>query len=474
MSRIASFVNLIGQSKISILGAALVTSAVLGDLILIIGEILFFQSNPYIGIIIYAVFPAIGIGGLVLIPIGTLWTARRRGASSLKDSFSALKVTNFRHVFQVVFLLTMVNLVVFGSVGYRSFHFMESREFCGTMCHQPMHAEFNTYQNSPHSEIGCVECHIGSGVGWLIKSKLDGTRQLIAMLLDDYSRPIATPLHNLRPARDVCEVCHHPESFHGNLIKVIQDFEPDEKNTRHYTVLNMRVGGGEAPGRKARGIHWHVSREQRLRYYAADEKREEILRVEQLSDDGITRVWTRSGVKIPPEASDPANMRNMDCVDCHNRPTHIYLPPGRALDEKLEFGEIDRSIPWIRKLSEEIITREYASHDDATLKISELTTIYRERYPEHWEEFGARVEAAVPVLQKIYNLYVHPEMNIKWNTYPSLIGHPTPATQACFRCHDGLLRDEQGKTISADCDSCHYILADRERDPMVLRALEDR
>jgi len=466
--------SLIGQSKISILGAAVTTSAILGDIILVVGEILFFETNPYIGIVSNVVFPAIAVMGLVMIPIGVFWKAKTRGARSLKDSAKVLKIADIKRVFQVVFLLTMVNLVIFAAVGYRGYHFMESEDFCGTLCHQPMHAEYGVYKASPHSKISCVECHIGSGVSWLIKSKLDGTRQLIAMMLDDYSRPIPTPLHQLRPARDVCEVCHRPESFHGNLIKVIQTFEPDEANTRLYTILNMRVGGGDATGRKARGIHWHVSKEQWLRYYAADEKREDILRVERVDATGVTRVWTRPGVEIPPAAMVPANMRVMDCIDCHNRPTHIYLPPDRALNERMELGEIDPKIPWIRKLSEEFLTQEYASHDDATARIAELPEIYRERYPEHWEKFGRLVEAAVPVLQHAYNLYVHPEMNIEWNTYPSLIGHPTSATQGCFRCHDGLLQDEQGQTITADCTACHYVLADRERDPLILRSLEDR
>ena len=37
-------------------------------------------------------------------------------------------------------------------------------------------------------------------------------------------------------------------------------------------------------------------------------------------------------------------MREMDCIDCHNRPSHIYLSPDDALDRKLAEGEIPRSI----------------------------------------------------------------------------------------------------------------------------------
>ena len=474
MNRILAFLRLIAQSKISLLGAAVTTSAILGDIILIIGEIFFFETNPYIGIVVYVVFPSIAIFGLVLIPAGVAWKAKRRGAKTLKEGITALKVRSLKQVLSVVFGLSMLNLVVFASVGYRSIHFMESREFCGVLCHEPMRPEYEAYMRSPHSSIACVDCHVGSGVGWLIKSKLDGTRQLLAMLKSDYSKPIQTPLHNLRPARDVCEVCHRPENFHGNLMKVIQTFESDEQNTRNYTVLNLRVGGGTSEDRKARGIHWHVSEDHFIRYYATDEKRENIVWVEQVNSDGTSRIWRRPGTDSPTEVSDDEGLRRMDCVDCHNRPTHIYMPPDKALNEQLELGAVDPQIPWIRKLAEELITQSYSSEQEARDGIATLPEVYRQRYPEAYEANREQIELAVPALQRIYRLNVHPSMRIEWNTYPSLIGHPTSATSACFRCHDGLLQDAQGATITADCEACHFVLADKERDPIILRFLEDR
>ena len=106
--------------------------------------------------------------------------------------------------------------------------------------------------------------------------------------------------------------------------------------------------------------------------------------------------------------------------------------------------------------------------------IASLPDLYRERYPELWPEYEPQVSAAVPALQEIHRTFVHPDMNIQWNTYNSLIGHATPHTQACFRCHNGILRDDEGVPITVDCKACHYILADRETDPRILDRLERR
>ena len=41
----------------------------------------------------------------------------------------------------------------------------------------------------------------------------------------------------------------------------------------------------------------------------------------------------------------------MDCVDCHNRATHIYQDPEAAVDEALAAGRIDRDLPFAKKVA---------------------------------------------------------------------------------------------------------------------------
>lgn len=470
---IRDFFGLISRSRLSIVGAVMVTTAFLADSIIIVSEVFFFQSNPYIGIFVWVLFPMIGFGGLALIPFGLWWKARTKGARSFKEISKLGKVVNRRHFFQMILGLSFLNLLIFGTVGWQALHYMESPQFCGAVCHVVMEPEFRVYERSPHSEVDCVECHIGSGVGHLIQSKLDGTRQLWGVLTNDFDRPIKTPIHNLRPAREVCGSCHFPESFHGNVIKVIENFEPDENNTRKVTVLSMNVGGGTGPNKKASGIHWHVDKGSAIRYYSSDPQRENILRVEHTRPDGTVRVWNHTEFPMPEEIN-PDGYRQMDCVDCHNRPTHIFLPPEKALDEWLSDGLLDPSIPWIRAIGEEIVRIEYESTEAALAGIAELPELYKQRYPEHWEEFGEKVKASVPVLQDMHSLYVYPQMNLQWNTYSSMLGHPTEHTNACFRCHNGVMLDEENIPITTECAACHSVLADKEQDPMILRILEDR
>jgi len=87
------------------------------------------------------------------------------------------------------------------------------------------------YQEGPHSRVACVQCHIGPGAPWFVKSKMSGLRQVYAVTFNTHSRPIPSPVHDLRPARDTCEQCHWPEKFHGDKIRTIRTYADDEANT---------------------------------------------------------------------------------------------------------------------------------------------------------------------------------------------------------------------------------------------------
>jgi hypothetical protein len=475
MKRLAAFIHLMGSNKLSSVGAALVTACFIADVLLIVAGLSARHSQPYLGIFSYLLLPGMIVFGLFLIPIGIYLRVRKLGGGFSLQAVSRLaesaRIGRVSRVLQVLLLLTLVNLMFFAIIGYEGYQYTESTAFCGQLCHQVMEPEFTTYSHSPHSKVLCVDCHIGPGAGWFVKSKLSGVRQVFAVLLNTYPRPIPTPVENLRPAREVCEVCHRPSIFTGNRIKVIETFEKDRDNTRLYTVLNLRVGHGGDARRPARGIHWHVSNHNQVRYYATDIKRQNIVWVQLTRSDGSQRVWIRPESDVDPDRIPREDIRLMDCVDCHNRPTHIYLPPDVALNERMADGSIDPSIPWIRRLGEEVLVKRYETTKEAMAGIATLASIYEERYPEVWQNRREDIEAAIKVLQEVHALYVYPDMNVQWNTYPSLIGHPTPETPRCFRCHDGVLRDSQDEPITLDCDACHYVLATRQKDPAILKLL---
>ncbi len=90
-----------------------------------------------------------------------------------------------------------------------------------------------------HARVACVDCHIGPGASWFVQSKLSGLRQVLAVMSDDFSRPIPTPVENLRPARDTCEQCHWPEKFAGDRLVARQHFGYDREVTPYTNVLAL-------------------------------------------------------------------------------------------------------------------------------------------------------------------------------------------------------------------------------------------
>jgi nitrate/TMAO reductase-like tetraheme cytochrome c subunit len=426
-----------------------------------------FPFSHYIGIFIYIILPAVLFLGLILIPLGR-WRIGRRYPGGRLPQFD---FENPRHLKKLgVFLaLSVVNVCFFGLASYEAYHLSDSNEFCGRLCHQVMEPEWAAYQDSPHSRVDCVSCHIGPGAGWFVRSKLSGARQVLAVATGDYHRPIETPIHNLRPARETCEQCHWPEKFHGEKLKVIERFQEDEENTSLQTVLLMRVGGGTRNGEPVGGIHWHTNSANRIEYVSTDDSREEIPWMQLETPDGEIVEYVADGYDESQvqELLQTRPRRTMDCMDCHNRPTHTFESVDDALDRALANGRLDRSIPFLRRNAARVLQTEVGRDDDARQKIREaLEDLYGGEMvlsPELLEETTAGLLA-------IWSRNVFPAMEIQWGTYPNFLGHGD-GEGGCFRCHAGDHTSTSGRTIPDDCETCHGMLAWEEEDPDILSEL---
>jgi hypothetical protein len=186
--------------------------------------------------------------------------------------------------------------------------------------------------------------------------------------------------------------------------------------------------------------------------YQSDEKRQEITVVEAKLPSGEKRTYVKKGAKPSGES-----WRSMDCIDCHNRPTHQFKPPEAVVDHAIEIGRIDRALPFVRREAMKAVKAEYASHAAARTGIRDaLKKFYAAEYPQIAAEKGAAIDKAAEALIDGYTTHVWPEMKIAWNTYPSFLGH----TQApgCWRCHDEEHVTSDGKAISQDCTTCHNLL----------------
>jgi nitrate/TMAO reductase-like tetraheme cytochrome c subunit len=393
--------------------------------------------------------------GLILMPIGTWLDRRRQRAGRAEFHWPRLDLADERHRTWAffVFAATLVNVVIVSLAAYSGVHYMDSVEFCGQVCHEVMEPEFAAYEDGPHSRVTCVQCHIGEGASWFVRSKLSGTRQVFAVSLNTFSRPVPSPVHDLRPARETCEQCHWPEKFHGDTIRVFRDYGTDEANTEYETVLQIHVGGGSERLEIATGIHWHMNVANEIEYIATDEKRQVIPWVRMTDRFGNVREYQVDGVT--PEELAAGERRTMDCIDCHNRPSHPFdASASRAVDRALERGEIPVTLPYVKREAVAALEETYPSQAAAIDAIAaRLRDFYRREYSDVYMSERQDVERAVTGAQRLYQRNVFPTMNVTWGTYPNNIGHMD--FPGCFRCHDESHKTTDGVAIGQDCSLCH-------------------
>lgn len=464
----------LGSNPLSLAGGVLTTSSA----VTMIGFWLFEvvgagPIHPYLGLIFFLILPAFFVIGLLLIPIGVL--LRRRSlvrVGELPRTYPQIDLSQpiLRHALAWFGGLTMANLAIFGVASYRGVEYMESAKFCGQTCHTVMQPEFMAYSNSPHQRVACVDCHIGPGASWFVRSKLSGLRQVYAVTFHTYERPIPTPVEQLRPARETCEQCHWPQVFTGDKFVVHTKFSDDEKNTRLTTVLVMKIGGRTWQG--GVGIHGrHLDVGSRIQYIATDHQRQTIPEIKYVDDTGKQVEYLNTDEKPTPQQLAAGEQRIMDCVDCHDRPTHIFQMPERAMDQAMSSGRISPELPYIKKKAVEVLTNTYPDRDTASQKIAaSLNDFYRSSYPDLYRNKRALVDSAVEGVQAIYLRNIFPEMKVTWGTYTSNIGHID--APGCFRCHDGSHATADGHIITNKCNACHTILAMDEENPKILTELK--
>ncbi len=417
-------------------------------------------ANPYLGIITYMVAPAALILSLLLIPIGAGIERSQRRKRGYVPKFPIIDFNNPVHqrwTYTTWAVLTI--FLLFSAYGvYRAYNFTESNTFCGTLCHTVMEPEYTAYHESSHARVNCVQCHIGEGAEWFVRSKLSGAYQVYSTIRNIYHRPIETPIRNLRPAQDTCERCHWPQKFFGAVEQDHDYFLPDEANTEWKTRMLMSVGGGASVGDNKRGIHWHVNPENKIYYVATDPKRQVIPWIRKVGKDGKEEVFVEKGSGYTAAKPPKGEMRRMDCMDCHNRPSHSYRDPSSTVNRAMASGAIDKTLPSIKHEAVKVLTGKYETKEDAAQKIREsVSAFYKEKYPEVWAKQKGAVEQAAEAIFGIYKVNFFPKMNVAWKEYPNNIGHLI--FPGCFRCHDGSHESAAGKTISNDCAQCHAIIS---------------
>jgi nitrate/TMAO reductase-like tetraheme cytochrome c subunit len=347
-------------------------------------------------------------------------------------------------------LLGILTLIVLTGAAY-AWDYTNSPPFCGETCHT-MPPEYTAYMTSPHARIDCVDCHIGKGfIATRISRKAGDMRHVIATTFNTYEFPIRA--HTMRPARETCELCHSPEKFSDDSLREIKRFENDQDNTPVSTFLTLKTGGGSKREGLGKGIHWHI--ENKVEFLASDPEEQHIPYIRVTNDDGSTTEYTELGAQIDPAMINSDELKEMDCITCHNRITHLVPQPEDAIDEMLTREIISPEIPDIRAKALEVYSPLYESQDMAMNAIAGLTNYYQAYYPEYYQENQDKVDAAIAALQQAYRDSVYPEQNSNWDTHPNNVGHKD--SPGCFRCHDGKHLSTGGEAIRLECNLCHSI-----------------
>jgi nitrate/TMAO reductase-like tetraheme cytochrome c subunit len=450
------------KNLITIAGTTIAIISFLLIALLFVISTLFESNNSFLGIFIYMVLPALMVLGLILIPIGMIRAKikEKRKAVDAPDypllDFNKPSTRNAA----IIFLVGTICLVILSSIGsFQAFHITESNEFCGKLCHSVMKPEYTAYQNSPHSRVNCVECHVGSGAGWYVRSKITGLYQVYAVLTNQIPHPILTPVESLRPARETCEHCHWPQKFYDRKQRNIISYLADETTTAWNVQLQMKTSASNSAQGNAQGIHWHINPDVKIEYIASVRNREKIPWVKYTNlKTGEVTIFEDHDDKLTSVQHDTLEVRTMDCIDCHNRPSHNYQAPQNFIDELITAGKIPHELVDVKVVAMNVLSQDYSTTDSAMMAIKDqVNEYYSSMYPELLESKKQEINQTISGIQEGYSQNFFPEMGVKWTAYPNHIGHME--TNGCFRCHNDRHKSENGKVITRDCNLCHNIVA---------------
>jgi len=451
------------RNTLTVAGAVLAVVTMLFILSFLWLDLAMAQPSPYIGLFTYLIFPGLLVVATAMISVGLLAARfrfrRQYGRLSDYQFYPRIDLNDPRHrrLLATTGAAIALTVPVIGVLSYEGYHYTDSNQFCGAVCHTVMEPQFTAFQQSPHAHITCAECHIGAGASWYVKSKLSGIRQVVAVAADSFPRPIPPAIQELRPATETCRQCHWPSKFYGDQLVTIDHYSSDEANTHGRIRMLLKTGGSDPSTGPPSGIHWHMALGFTVEYVAVDDHLQEIPWVQTTDHTtGDTRVYRSDG---RPHSDPPpqGTRRTVDCMDCHNRPTHIFRSPQRAADSALNVNPGLQNLPFAKRQLVGALAQPHADREQGLTQISNrLEEFYQKNYPAVWSEQRVDVEKLIEVGHGILRTTSFPEMKVSWRTYPDNIGHKI--FPGCFRCHEGRHVDELGKALSHECGTCHEFL----------------
>ena len=465
------------RNWITIIGLLIATLNFLLIIVLFLISTIFNKNETNLGLFIYIILPGFLLLGLIMIPAGIIISRRKRIASTAteKKLLPSIDLNNPRHrnAFIIFTIATLIILFLSTYGSFEAYHLTESVEFCGTLCHKVMEPEYTAYQISPHANVACVECHVGSGASWYVKSKLSGLHQVYAVATKTYPSPIETPLHDLRPARETCQKCHWPQKFYARTLQTNKHYLTDSLNSEWNVILQMKIGPEVSDLGFTEGIHWHINPNVNIEYISENDKRELITYVKYINKaTGVVTVYRNPEIEISDSTIAASSARTMDCIDCHNRPSHKYRSPSVYFDKIMLTNNVRKEIPFIKKTAMGILRNSFPSKDTAFMQIREgIINFYKSDFGDFFEKNSNIIDQSIASLQTAYSQNSFPGMKVSYEVYPDHIGHLE--SDGCFRCHNDSFISDNGRKITRDCNLCHTIIGQGKRDLMQFTNIRD-
>jgi hypothetical protein len=447
---------------LSLTGFIITANSLILILILNLYSVFSAQANVYLDLYIYIILPVFLVMGLILIPLGVILSIRKRKkASGNKELWPVIDLNKRpdRATVVKIFLITTILLAASAMGSIRGFEYSESNEFCGKLCHEVEEPEYVTYQHSSHARVTCVECHVGKGADWFVKSKISGIYQVYSTLFKKYPRPVATPITRMRPERETCERCHWPEKFYSRKLRIQRSYLADSGNTEWNLSLLMKIGPEFKAMGNSEGIHWHINKNFRIEYISNSRNRENIPWVKLTNlKTGEVKTFMDTDNPLDKRALDTLEVRTMDCMDCHNRASHLFKSAPDYVDNGFVSGLLPKDIPYFKRAAMEALKNPFYDTTKAKNNISEIILkYYKDKHPEAMKKDEQRIRKAIATLQEEYKLNAFPYMRADASQYPNHIGHLE--SEGCFRCHSDRHKTAKGETISRNCEICHTIIA---------------
>jgi mono/diheme cytochrome c family protein len=272
-----------------------------------------------------------------------------------------------------------------------------------------------------------------------------------AMLLNNYEFPIIAK--NMAPAREACENCHKPEKFSADKLVEIKHFAEDEANTLSSTFLVVKTGGGSSRQGLGFGIHWHI--ENPVYFYANDSRDQDIPYIVVENADGTRTEYIDVESNFDPSSISQNQLKQMDCITCHNRAAHMIDSPQVTMDKLLGRGLVSKDIPEIKQKGVEVLSADYHSVDEAKAAIAGLKIYYQQEKADYFNANSALLDEAIVAMQAIYERTNFPNQEVNSETHFDNLAHKD--APGCFRCHDGKHLDDNDEAVRLECNLCHSI-----------------